>query len=108
MRKSLQALAYCHERGVAHGALGPSSLLLSTYEDARWEQLSLQLDNFGFARQSGTTSEGVLQQQAIHTPRACAWVCLAVQLTPPPPPPPPQACSQQPSLPAQPRPACCS
>ena len=53
MRRSLQALAYCHGRGIAHGALGPSSLLLSTYEDRKSSQLMVKLDNFGFARQAG-------------------------------------------------------
>ena len=53
VRGSLQAMAYCHERGIAHGALGPSSLLLNTYEDSRAAQLVVRLDNFGFARQSG-------------------------------------------------------
>ena len=53
VRRSLQALAYCHGRGIAHGALGPSSLLLNTYEDRKSSQLSIKLDNFGFARQAG-------------------------------------------------------
>ena len=46
----LRALAFCHGRGVAHGSLGPGSILLSTFEDRRARELLVKLDNFGFAR----------------------------------------------------------
>jgi hypothetical protein len=46
----LRALAFCHGRGVAHGSLGPGSILLSTFEDRRARELIVKLDNFGFAR----------------------------------------------------------
>ena len=47
---SLEALAYCHDRRVVHGALGSGSLMLSTFDDASWQRLAVKLDNFGFAR----------------------------------------------------------
>lgn len=46
----LEALAYCHGRGVAHGSLGPGSILLSTFRDQQARQLIVKLDNFGFAQ----------------------------------------------------------
>eukprot|EP00891_Asterochloris_glomerata_P005155 jgi/Astpho2/5155/Aster-x0666 len=52
MRGALQALAYCHERGVAHGSLGSGSILLSAFDDRRAGDLIVKLDNFGFARAS--------------------------------------------------------
>ena len=50
MRGTLQALAYCHERSVAHGSMGSGSILLSTYDDRRANDLIVKLDNFGFAQ----------------------------------------------------------
>ncbi|KAK9863849.1 hypothetical protein WJX84_002840 [Apatococcus fuscideae] len=49
-RGALEALAFCHDQGVAHGSLGPGSILLSTLDDREAQQLSVKLDNFGFAR----------------------------------------------------------
>ena len=46
----MAALAFCHERGVAHGSLGAASFLLSTFDDRRAAELIVKLDNFGFAR----------------------------------------------------------
>eukprot|EP00208_Stichococcus_sp_RCC1054_P009055 CAMPEP_0206150144 /NCGR_PEP_ID=MMETSP1473-20131121/38148_1 /ASSEMBLY_ACC=CAM_ASM_001109 /TAXON_ID=1461547 /ORGANISM="Stichococcus sp, Strain RCC1054" /LENGTH=502 /DNA_ID=CAMNT_0053547637 /DNA_START=817 /DNA_END=2325 /DNA_ORIENTATION=- len=46
------ALAYVHERGVAHGSLGSGSLLLSTLSDSRADQLVVKLDNFGFSHRA--------------------------------------------------------
>ena len=46
----MAALAFCHERGVAHGALGAACFLLSTFDDRRAGELVVKLDNFGFAR----------------------------------------------------------
>lgn len=43
-------MAFCHQRGVAHGSLGAGSFLLSHCDDRRPEQLLLKLDNFGYAR----------------------------------------------------------
>lgn len=51
MRGAVAAVAYCHQRDVVHGSLGAGSLLLSTYEDLRWQEVIVKLDNFGFARQ---------------------------------------------------------
>ena len=50
MRGTLQALAFCHERSVAHGSMGSGSILLSTYDDRRANDLIVKLDNFGFGR----------------------------------------------------------
>jgi serine/threonine protein kinase len=47
---ALQALSFCHERGVAHGSLGSASILLSTFDDRKARDLIVKLDNFGFAR----------------------------------------------------------
>ena len=49
---AVAALAYCHDREVMHGSMGAGSLLVSTYDDHRWQELVVKLDNFGFARQS--------------------------------------------------------
>jgi serine/threonine protein kinase len=49
-RGAVAALAFCHERGVAHGSLGAASFLLSTFDDRRAAELIVKLDNFGFAR----------------------------------------------------------
>jgi hypothetical protein len=46
----LEALAFCHKRGVAHGSLGPGSILLSTFRDQQARDLIVKLDNFGFAQ----------------------------------------------------------
>lgn len=51
VRGAVAAVAYCHQRDVVHGSLGAGSLLLSTYEDLRWQEVIVKLDNFGFARQ---------------------------------------------------------
>ncbi len=50
MRGTLQALAFCHNRSVAHGSMGSGSVLLSTYDDRRANDLIVKLDNFGFGR----------------------------------------------------------
>lgn len=46
----MAAVAYVHERGVAHCSLGAGSLLLSTFSDGKAEQLVVKLDNFGFSQ----------------------------------------------------------
>ena len=73
MRGALQALAYCHERGVAHGSLGSGSILLSAFDDRRAGDLIVKLDNFGFARASfacSLTQHGGEQCMArsVHSP----------------------------------------
>ena len=50
MRGTLQALAFCHSRNVAHGSMGSGSVLLSTFDDRRANDLIVKLDNFGFGR----------------------------------------------------------
>ena len=50
MRGTLLALAFCHSRSVAHGSMGSGSVLLSTYDDRRANDLIVKLDNFGFGR----------------------------------------------------------
>lgn len=54
---SIAALAYVHERGVAHGSLGAGALLLSTLADAKSEQLVVKLDNFGFSQRLALPSD---------------------------------------------------
>jgi serine/threonine protein kinase len=44
-RGALRALAYCHEAGVIHGALGSGSLMLSTFDDRAADRLIVKLDN---------------------------------------------------------------
>lgn len=51
------ALAYVHERGVAHCSLGAGSLLLSTFSDGKSEQLVVKLDNFGFSQRLALPSD---------------------------------------------------
>ena len=50
MRGTLQALAFCHGRNVSHGSMGSGSVLLSTFDDRRANDLIVKLDNFGFGR----------------------------------------------------------
>lgn len=50
MRGTLQALAFCHSRNVAHGSMGSGSVLLSTFDDRRANDVIVKLDNFGFGR----------------------------------------------------------
>ena len=45
----VSAVAYCHEKGVAHTSVGAGSFLLNTFDDRRAQQLVVKLDNFGFA-----------------------------------------------------------
>lgn len=75
-RGLLQALAFCHGRGVAHGSLGPGSVLLSTFEDRRARELVLKLDNFGFARLHRSAAQSA-------SPRPRLGSCVALPgLTP--------------------------
>jgi serine/threonine protein kinase len=46
----VRALAFVHERGVAHGSLGSGAVLLSHVDDRKAGQLVVKLDNFGFAQ----------------------------------------------------------
>ena len=59
----LEALAYCHKRSVAHGSLGPGSILLNTFRDQQARELIVKLDNFGFAqlRRTGVPSRRLWQ-----------------------------------------------
>eukprot|EP00879_Flechtneria_rotunda_P017025 GHRR01017826.1.p1 GENE.GHRR01017826.1~~GHRR01017826.1.p1 ORF type:complete len:362 (+),score=123.37 GHRR01017826.1:758-1843(+) len=49
-RGVLQALSYCHQRGVAHCGLGPGSAVINSWSDKDVHQLLVKLDNFGLAR----------------------------------------------------------
>ena len=55
----LEALSYCHNRGVAHGSLGPGSILMNTFRDQQSRDLIVKLNNFGFAQlhRTGVPSE---------------------------------------------------
>lgn len=58
-RGALQALAYCHDAGVVHGALGSGSVMLSTFDDRSHQRLVVKLDNV-----RGQGSERGLQSAA--------------------------------------------
>ena len=47
---ALQALGYCHEAGVVHGALGSGSVMLSSFDDRSAARLVVKLDNVGLQR----------------------------------------------------------
>ena len=49
LRGVMEAVIYCHTKGVVHGSLGSGSVLLSTFDDYAADSLKIQLDNFGFA-----------------------------------------------------------
>jgi serine/threonine protein kinase len=49
IRGCLEALEFCHSRGVSHGSIGPGCVLLSTLENRDAEKLRVKLDNFGTA-----------------------------------------------------------
>eukprot|EP00887_Chlorella_sp_A99_P006053 scaffold22.g6053.t1 len=63
-RGALEALAFCHERGVVHGALGSGSLMLSTFDDRAHTRLVVKLDNFGFSRLIKLPSPGAAGSSA--------------------------------------------
>jgi len=46
----LGAVAFCHDRFVAHGSLGSGTFLLSTFNDQDNARLIVKLDSFGFAK----------------------------------------------------------
>lgn len=46
----LRCLAYAHTRGVVHGSIGPSSFLMSTFDNSGSKDLHLVLADWGFAR----------------------------------------------------------
>jgi serine/threonine protein kinase len=86
-RGSLQALAYCHEQGVVHGALGSGSVMLSTFDDRSAARLVVKLDNFGFARRvtlpKAPSSRGSSSQGASDPPAAASQpASLATDDTP--------------------------
>mmetsp|Transcript_6224 Transcript_6224/g.14948 ORF Transcript_6224/g.14948 Transcript_6224/m.14948 type:complete len:493 (-) Transcript_6224:234-1712(-) len=49
MRGCIEAVEFCHARGVAHGSLGPGCFMLSTIDDGDADELRVKLDNFGYA-----------------------------------------------------------
>lgn len=57
-RGSLEALAFCHERGVIHGSLGSGSVLLSTFDDRAASRQIVKLSDFGFARRVAVPAGG--------------------------------------------------
>lgn len=63
-RGLLTAVAFCHERGVGHGSLGAGSVLVSTFDDRRADQLIVKLTNFGFARQHSALQQPSLDAGA--------------------------------------------
>ena len=46
----MEAVAFCHDRFVAHGSLGSGTFLLSTFNDQDSARLLVKLDSFGFAK----------------------------------------------------------
>lgn len=68
-RGLLQALSFCHQRGVAHCGLGCGSVVLNTWRDKEVGQLRVKLDNFGLARvyeHPLEPPEGVLGIRRLH------------------------------------------
>ncbi|GAQ79448.1 hypothetical protein KFL_000300460 [Klebsormidium nitens] len=49
IRGAVEAMAFCHVRGVVHNAIAGSCFLLSTYEAKDWDKVRVKLSNFGFA-----------------------------------------------------------
>ncbi len=54
--RAVGALAHCHARRVAHGALDARALLLSTADDASPNGATVRLANFGFSVVGGPTA----------------------------------------------------
>ena len=79
MRGTLQALAFCHCQSVAHGSMGSGSVLLSTYDDRRANDLIVKLDNFGFGRAHYACSldlkGGMLQSGCMTPTQHMAVIC---------------------------------
>ncbi len=67
----LEALSFCHNRGVAHGSLGPGSILLSTFRDQQSRDLIVKLDNFGFAQ---------LHRTGVPSEPPCAGPCMLCKI----------------------------
>lgn len=49
-RGLLEALSFCHQKGVAHCGLGCGSVVINTWSDKDIDRLLVKLDNFGLAR----------------------------------------------------------
>lgn len=85
MRGTLQALAFCHSRNVSHGSMGSGSVLLSTFDDRRANDLIVKLDNFGFGRAHYACSldlkGGTLQGQQTMSPVLLLYTCIVKQST---------------------------
>ena len=45
----MEAVLYCHEKGIVHGSLGTGSVMLSSFDDYEADGLIVKLDNFGFS-----------------------------------------------------------
>ena len=69
-RGSLDALAFCHERGVIHGSLGSGSVLLSTFDDRAAPRQIVKLSDFGFARRVNVPAGGAAGAGDEDTPLA--------------------------------------
>lgn len=61
MKGILNALMFCHERGIAHGSLGSGSVMMNTYDDFKADKLNIKLDNFGFAKKICPLSSRILK-----------------------------------------------
>lgn len=85
MRGTLSALAFCHNRSVAHGSMGSGSILVSTYDDRRANDLIVKLDNFGFGRAHYACSldlKGGMSPCSCRLPSLlflCPMYCLCIQ-----------------------------
>ncbi|KAI8105897.1 hypothetical protein M9434_000476 [Picochlorum sp. BPE23] len=53
----LEAVAFCHDKSVAHGSLGSGTFLLSTFNDQDHKRLLVKLDSFGFAKMGNTMDQ---------------------------------------------------
>lgn len=53
----LEAVAFCHDKSVAHGSLGSGTFLLSTFNDQDHARLLVKLDSFGFAKMGNVMNQ---------------------------------------------------
>jgi len=60
--QSIRAVAYCHDRGVSHGAIGSGCLVINTVKDQNYARLRVRLDNFGYGVLTSHPSSSSLRQ----------------------------------------------
>jgi serine/threonine protein kinase len=76
----LQALSYCHSRGVAHCGLGPGCVVVNTWKDKDADRLLVKLDNFGLARLYEHPLEDLGEGEKTYVNCQACKACVAVIL----------------------------